>query len=304
MNGPAAGAPGRVDRLRRLQRLGRRGVDQPAAPHVPPGRRRATACSSSSRSACAGHSWARAAICAGSSGACAPAWPLPGAVTASPCSRRSSCRCTRNRAVRMLNRFVLRRQVGAAARRLGMQRPVLWAYVPQAEALLEHPGPRVRHLSLRRRHRGPGGDRRRELHAPPSSASPRGPTSCWPARRRSRERMRTLSTHVVLAPNVADTALFATALKPGPLDPAARRGRRAADRVRRRDRAPGRSILTLVARIATARPHWSLVLVGPDRPGRPRHGRLGAAAPAERPPARAAEASRALPPCCGGPTRG
>lgn len=39
-------------------------------------------------------------------------------------------------ALRSLNRRLLRLQVRRAARRLGMDRPILWAYAPQAEALL------------------------------------------------------------------------------------------------------------------------------------------------------------------------
>ncbi len=40
-------------------------------------------------------------------------------------------------AVRALNRRLLRAQARRAARRLGVRRPILWAYVPQAEVLIE-----------------------------------------------------------------------------------------------------------------------------------------------------------------------
>ncbi len=46
-------------------------------------------------------------------------------------------------AVRALNRALLRAQVGRAARRLGIERPILWAYVPQAEVLLDTLRPAV-----------------------------------------------------------------------------------------------------------------------------------------------------------------
>ena len=40
-------------------------------------------------------------------------------------------------AARLLNRRLLRRQVSRAARGLRMRRPILWAYAPQAEALVD-----------------------------------------------------------------------------------------------------------------------------------------------------------------------
>jgi hypothetical protein len=39
-------------------------------------------------------------------------------------------------AVRLLNRLALRAQVVAATRRMKMSRPILWGFVPQAEALV------------------------------------------------------------------------------------------------------------------------------------------------------------------------
>ena len=55
----------------------------------------------------------------------------------------------------------------------------------------------------------------RPASAPPRHASPPAPTSCWRARRSSLRRMRELSSNVLDAPNVADTALFAQALRAG-----------------------------------------------------------------------------------------
>ena len=82
------------------------------------------------------------------------------------------------------------------------------------------------------------------------------------------ERMRALPDHVVLAPNVADTALFATALEPGPLDPAL--AAVPAPRIVFVGAIAARKVdLALVAAIATARPAWSLVLVGPVGLGDP-----------------------------------
>jgi hypothetical protein len=46
-------------------------------------------------------------------------------------------------ALRRVNSWLLRRQVRRAARRLGMQRPILWGYVPQAEQLIPALEPRL-----------------------------------------------------------------------------------------------------------------------------------------------------------------
>jgi glycosyltransferase involved in cell wall biosynthesis len=82
------------------------------------------------------------------------------------------------------------------------------------------------------------------------------------------ERMRKLTDHVVLAPNVADTYLLATAPDDGPLDPglASLTGPRilfvGAAAARKAD-------FDQIAAIATARPGWSVVLVGPVALGDP-----------------------------------
>ncbi len=121
-------------------------------------------------------------------------------------------------AVRWLNAVLLRAQVRRAARRLGIRRPVLWAYVPQAESLLGALDPelvvyhcvddiaaqsRVDTDSFVAAERRFAGRADLVLASAPALA----------------ERMRTLSAHVLYAPNVADTARFAAAVEPGPVDP-------------------------------------------------------------------------------------
>jgi glycosyltransferase involved in cell wall biosynthesis len=174
----------------------------------------------------------------------------------------------RFRLVRELNRRLLPWLVRRAVRRLGLERPLLWAYVPQAEALLHALDPAlvvyhcVDDIAVQ-----PGIDgasfraaeerfvRRADLvlASAPSLAA----------------RMRALNANVLDAPNVADTALFARALEPGPIDAAL-------------DALPhprivftGAVVATkldvpLLVELARARPRWSFALVGPVGPGDPR----------------------------------
>ena len=124
-----------------------------------------------------------------------------------------------NAAVRAINARLLPALVGRAARRLALRRPILWSYVPQAEALIETLDPAlvVYHcvddisahalidsasfLAAERRFAG-----RADLVLASAPELAR--------------RMRELSSNVLEAPNVADTELFATALEYGPEDPA------------------------------------------------------------------------------------
>ncbi len=170
-------------------------------------------------------------------------------------------------AVRALNRRLLRFQAGRAAKRLGMRVPILWAYVPQAEVLLDvlEPSLVVYHCvddvaaqkgvdaeSFRAAEQRFAGRADLVLASAPALA----------------ERMRTLSANVLYAPNVADTPTFAQALEPGPVDPAV-------------EALPhprlvfqGAIVATkldvgLLAEAARLRPEWSIVLVGPAGAGDP-----------------------------------
>jgi glycosyltransferase involved in cell wall biosynthesis len=170
-------------------------------------------------------------------------------------------------AVRRLNAFLLRLQVRRAVRRLGMRRPVLWGYVPQAESLIGALDPSlviyhcVDDIAAQGRvdtdsfvaaeHRFAG---RADLVLASAPALA--------------ERMGTLSTHVLYAPNVADTARFAAALEPGPVD------RELADLPEPRLLFVGaisaiKLDFALLREVAAARRNWTIALVGPVGLGDP-----------------------------------
>ena len=196
-------------------------------------------------------------------------------------------------AVRALNRRLLRAQVGRATRALGMRRPILWAYVPQAEALIEELDPElvVYHCvddiaaqagvdmeSFRAAERRFAARADLVLASAPALAA----------------RMRELSGNVLYAPNVADTELFARALvdlSPSNQDPSASLKQSPVDDPP--DRGPivqpdpvvaalprPRIVFTgaivakkldvpMLASLARARPEWSFALVGPVGAGDP-----------------------------------
>jgi glycosyltransferase involved in cell wall biosynthesis len=199
--------------------------------------------------------------------------------------------------VRALNARLLPVLVRRATRRLGLRRPILWAYVPQAEVVVEALAPSlvVYHCvddiaaqagidaaSFRAAERrfvaradlvlasAPAlAARMRALVAESAAAVPPvvGPRMGAPAQRAHRDSHR--SARVLEAPNVADTALFATALEPGPVDAAL------AALPRPRIVFTGAVVATkldvaLLVALARARPQWSFALVGPVGPGDPR----------------------------------
>ena len=117
-----------------------------------------------------------------------------------------------NAVARWLNAFLLRTQVRRATRPLGMRRPVLWAYVPQAESLLGTIDPSlvvyhcVDDIAAQSRVDTDSFVAAEERFAARADLV----LASAPA---LAERMRTLSRHVLYAPNVADTARFAAALR-------------------------------------------------------------------------------------------
>jgi len=171
------------------------------------------------------------------------------------------------RAIRELNARLLPALVARAARRLGMERPVLWAYVPQAEVLLEALDPSlviyhcVDDIAVQR------GIDEASFRAAERRFTGRADLVLASAPRLV-ERMRTLSGNVLEAPNVADTALFAGALEPGPVDSAL-------------DALPAPRIVftgavvekkldyELLIGLARRRRDWSIALVGPVGLGDP-----------------------------------
>jgi glycosyltransferase involved in cell wall biosynthesis len=174
----------------------------------------------------------------------------------------------RSAAVRALNRRLLPALVRRAARRLGFRRPILWAYVPQAEALLDPLDPalvvyhcvddiaaqeRIDTASFREAEDRFAARADLVLASAPALA----------------KRLRTISGNVLDAPNVADTELFSAALLPGPVDPAM------AALPQPRIVFTGAIVsikldFRLIVEIARLRPSWSFALVGPVGPGDPR----------------------------------
>jgi glycosyltransferase involved in cell wall biosynthesis len=170
-------------------------------------------------------------------------------------------------ALRTLNRRLLRFQVARAARRLGMKAPILWGYVPQAEALVEPLSPSlvvyhcVDDVAAQKGVDAEGFRAAEERFAARADLV----LASAPA---LAERMRTLSGHVLYVPNVADTDLFSTALDgiaPDPWMEALSRPRL----VFQGAIVATKLDLALLAEIAALRPDWSLALVGPVGAGDP-----------------------------------
>jgi len=167
-----------------------------------------------------------------------------------------------------LNAGLLRAQVGRAARTLGLERPLLWSYVPQADWLVEtlRPSAVIYHCVddiAAQKGVQAAAFRRAEAHF---AARADLVLASAPA---LAERMRTLSDRVFYAPNVADTERFATALEDGPTDAAI------AALPRPRLVFTGAVVATkldlgLLGSVARARPDWTIALVGPVGAGDPR----------------------------------
>jgi glycosyltransferase involved in cell wall biosynthesis len=173
-----------------------------------------------------------------------------------------------HRAVRALNRYLLLAGVRRAVRRLGLRRPILWAYVPQAEVLIDSLQPalvvyhcvddiaaheRIDTISFRAAEERYAGRADLVLASAPALAA----------------RLRTISSNVLDAPNVADTELFSRALGPGRPD-AAMSELPAPRIVFTGAIAAVKLDLQLIAELASLRPSWSFALVGPVGLGDPR----------------------------------
>ncbi len=173
----------------------------------------------------------------------------------------------RYRLVRALNKRLLAALVRRATRELGIEHPILWGYVPQAEALIEPLEPslivyhcvddiaaqeRIDTASFRAAEERFAARAELVLASAPALA----------------KRLRTLSTNVLEAPNVADTDLFAAALGEGPLDPAM--ASLPAPRIVFTGAIVSIKLdMVLLVELARLRPGWSFTLVGPIGPGDP-----------------------------------
>jgi glycosyltransferase involved in cell wall biosynthesis len=169
---------------------------------------------------------------------------------------------------RRLNAWLLPVLVHRAARRLGMRRPILWAYVPQAETLLDALEPQlVVYHCVDDIAAQPGIDAagfracERRFAARAELVLASSPPLA--------ERLRAVCANVLYVPNVADTGLFASALRAGPLDSGM------AILERPRIVFTGAIVTTkldldLLVELARSRPAWSFAFVGPVGPGDPR----------------------------------
>jgi glycosyltransferase involved in cell wall biosynthesis len=170
-------------------------------------------------------------------------------------------------AVRALNARVLSARVARAAARLGMRRPVLWGYVPQAEVLLAALDPElvvyhcVDDIAAQERIDAASfaaAERRFARRADLVLAS--APALA--------DRMRELSSNVMYAPNVADTAAFATALEPGPVDTAL--AALSEPRIVFVGAIAAKKLdFDLIRGVAAARRDWTFAFVGPVGLGDP-----------------------------------
>lgn len=172
-----------------------------------------------------------------------------------------------NPTIRRLNARILPALVGRAARRLGMRRPILWGYVPQAEVLLDVLDPSLVVYHCVDDIATQEGIDTASFQAAEARYAGRADLVLASAPRLA-ERMRTLSDNVLYAPNVADTAAFAAALDEGRIDeplgalPHPRLVFTGAIAEKKLD-------LPLLAQIARARRDWTIALVGPVGLGDP-----------------------------------
>jgi glycosyltransferase involved in cell wall biosynthesis len=173
----------------------------------------------------------------------------------------------RYRIVRELNRRLLPLLVRRATRRLGLERPILWAYVPQAEVLIDALDPQlivyhcVDDIAAQERIDTDS------FRAAETRFAARADLVLASAPALAK-RLRTISSNVIDAPNVADTELFSKALKPGPLDP----GMAAlpAPRIVFTGAIVAMKLdLPMLAELAKLRRGWAFALVGPIGPGEP-----------------------------------
>lgn len=172
-----------------------------------------------------------------------------------------------SRVVRAANAAILRAQVSASARRLAMRRPVLWAYVPQAEALIDVLDPELIVYHCVDDIAAQEGVDANSFTAAEARFAARANLVIASAPALA-ERMRRLSRNVLYAPNVADTGSFAAALDPGPTDdgmaalPEPRIVFVGAIAAKKLD-------FDLIGALARARPGWTFALVGPVGLGDP-----------------------------------
>jgi glycosyltransferase involved in cell wall biosynthesis len=173
-----------------------------------------------------------------------------------------------NSLARRINAWLLPALVRRAARKLGLRKPILWAYVPQAEVLLDALDPAlVVYHCVDDIAAQPGIDAA-DFSAAETRFAKRADLVLASAPTLA-ERLAKIARNVVYAPNVADTDLFATALEPGSVDSAM------AELAHPLVVFTGAVVATkldigLLVELARSRPQWSFALVGPVGVGDPR----------------------------------
>jgi glycosyltransferase involved in cell wall biosynthesis len=173
-----------------------------------------------------------------------------------------------NELLRTLNATLLRQYVTRAVAKLQLRSPLLWSFVPQAEALIDVLSPSQVLYYIDDDHAAKAGIDADSFLAAEARFARRADAVLASAPELA-TRMRALNDNVHYAPNVADTRLFATALEAGPVDPGVAA-------------LPGPRIvfvgailaakidIALVVELARSRPQWSFAFVGPIGPGDPR----------------------------------
>ena len=161
--------------------------------------------------------------------------------------------------------------------------PILWAYVPQAEAADRHAEPSLSSTTASMTSPRTSASTR-PASAPPRTASRRAPTSCSRARRRSPSGCARLRPRHRRPQRRRHRAVRAGA-RAGAPRPRARRPAAPADRLHRRDRHRPSSTSRCCSS-SRAAPEWSLCARRPGRAGRPPRRRLARCRRAEHAPAR------------------
>jgi glycosyltransferase involved in cell wall biosynthesis len=173
-----------------------------------------------------------------------------------------------NELLRTVNAALLRQYVGRAVSKLQLRSPLLWSFVPQAEALIDVLEPSQVLYYIDDDHAAKAGIDAGSFLAAEARFARRADAVLASAPELV-TRMRTLNDNVHYAPNVADTRLFATALEPGPVDPAV--AALSGPRIVFIGAILAAKIdIALMVELARSRPQWSFAFVGPVGPGDPR----------------------------------
>jgi glycosyltransferase involved in cell wall biosynthesis len=173
-----------------------------------------------------------------------------------------------NELLRATNALLLRQFVTRTVAKLQLRDPLLWSFVPQAEALIDALSPSKILYYIDDDHAAKAGIDADSFLAAESRFARRADAVLASAPELV-TRMQALNPNVHYAPNVADTRLFATALEPGPVDPEI--AALPAPRIVFVGAIIAAKIdIPLVVELARSRPQWTFAFVGPVGPGDPR----------------------------------